>query len=136
MNRTLDLLWLRVRTYFKHPAEDIRQAKPIIPGRLYSNFGYICKAIPLNEREKLFIRQTESQGALPPELLGDIRPDKDMIHQLIALRQMPDIPNTDLPSRCNFCDFYRNGLPCPVYNILKDRTTVCDSHKYVILKNQ
>lgn len=136
MNRTFDLLWLKVRTYFKHPAEDIRQEKPIIPGRLYTNFGYICKAVPLSERERLFIKQSEKAGALPVELLRDINAGGDIIRQISQLQQMPDIPDTGLPSRCNFCDLYRNGLPCPLYNVLKDGSVVCDSHKYIILKNQ
>ena len=136
MNRTLDLLWLKVRTYFKHPAEEIRQAKPIIPGRLYTSFGYIVKAVPLTEREKLFIKQTENRGALPIELLRDIKSDSDMVKQLSQLQEIPGMQSSGLPSRCNFCDFYHNGLPCPMYNVLQDGTVVCDSHKYIILKNQ
>lgn len=136
MNRTLDLLWLKVRTYFKHPAEDIRQAKPIVPGRLYTNFGYIVKAVPLKERELLFIKQTETHGALPHELVRDMSHNDDVIKQISQLNEMPGIPTTDLPSRCNFCDFYRTGIPCPFFNVLKDGTTVCDTNKYVILKKQ
>jgi hypothetical protein len=137
MNRSFDLLWLRVREYFKHPAEDIRQANPIIPGRLYSSFGYIVKAVPLTEREKLFIKQSEGRGALPVELLRDLRPGKDIVQQLAQLQEIPGTElSTELPSRCNFCEFYHKGLPCPVYNVLKDGSTVCDSYKYVILKNQ
>jgi hypothetical protein len=136
MNRTLDLLWLKVRTYFKHPAEEIRQVKPIIPGRVYTSFGYIVKAVPLTEREKLFIKQTENRGALPIELLRDIKPDSDMVKQLSQLQEIPGMQSSELPSRCNFCDFYHNGLPCPIYNILQDGSVVCDSHKYVIIKKQ
>jgi hypothetical protein len=136
MNRTLDLLWLKVRTYFKHPAEDIRQANPIVPGRLYTSFGYICKAVPLTERERLFIKQTEGRGALPIELLRDIKPGKDYIRQIHQLEEATGLTATELPARCNFCAFYHKGLPCPIYNILKDGSTVCDTHKYIILKNQ
>ena len=135
MNRTLDLLWLKVRTYLKHPAEEIRQAKPIVPGRLYTSFGYICKAVPLTAKERLFLQQTENIGALPIELLRDINPNQDMVHQISQLNTL-DIPHTDLPSRCNFCAFHHRGLPCPFYNILKDGSTVCDTHKYIILKEQ
>ena len=135
MNRTLDLLWLKVRTYFKHPAEEIRQAKPIVPGRLYTSFGYICKAVPLTAKERLFLQQTENIGALPIELLRDINPNQDMVQQISQLNTL-DIPHTDLPSRCNFCAFHHRGLPCPFYNILEDGTTVCDTHKYIILKEQ
>ena len=136
MNRTLDLLWLKIRTYFKHPAEEIRQAKPIIPGRLYTNFGHIVKAVSLTEREKLFIKQTENHGALPIELLRDIKPGDDMVKQLSQLHEISGIQTSDLPSRCNFCDFYKEGLPCPFYNLLKDGSVVCDTHKYIILKKQ
>ena len=136
MNRTLDLLWLKVRTYFKHPAEDIRQAKPIVPGRLYTSFGYIVKAVPLTMRERLFIRQSLNRGALPVELLRDIKPSKEMVRQLHQLEEITGLNHSDLPARCNFCDFYRKGIPCPIYNILKDGTVVCDTHNYVILKNQ
>lgn len=135
MNRTLDLLWLKVRTYFKHPAEEIRQAKPIVPGRLYTSFGYICKAVPLTAKERLFLQQTENIGALPIELLRDINPNQDMVHQISQLNTL-DIPHTDLPSRCNFCAFHHRGLPCPFYNLLEDGSTVCDTHKYIILKEQ
>lgn len=136
MNRTFDLLWLRIREYFKHPAEDIRQANPVVPGRLYTSFGYICKAVPLSERERLFVRQSESRGALPIELIRDLKPGKDMMRQIAQLQEITGLSVSDLPARCNFCDFYRKGIPCPVYNILKDGSVVCDSHKYIILKNQ
>jgi len=121
MNRSLDLIWLRIREYFKHPAEDIRQANPIIPGRLYSNFGYICKAV------------MGTHGAIPSCMLSD-KGNTDLKN----LRQLHTVvaEKPDLPARCNLCDFYKEGLPCPVYNLLKDGTVVCDTHKYVILKKQ
>ncbi len=136
MNRTLDLLWLKVRTYFKHPAEEIRQANPIVPGRLYTSFGYICKAVPLTQRELLYIRQTEDRGALPVELLRDIKPGKDYLNQIHQLDDITGCATTELPSRCNLCPFYHIGLPCPMYNLLQDGTVVCDTHKYIILKTQ
>lgn len=136
MNRTLDLLWLKVRTYFKHPAEDIRQAKPIVPGRLYTSFGYIVKAVPLTMRERLYISQSQNRGALPVELLRDIKPGKDMVRQIHQLEEITGLHLSELPARCNFCDFYHKGIPCPIYNVLKDGTVVCDTHKYIILKNQ
>ncbi len=136
MNRTLDLLWLKVRTYFKHPADDIQQANPVVPGRLYTSFGYICKAVPLNKEELSFIQQTKDTGALPVELLRDIKPGADVIRQIRQLQDITGLNTSDLPSRCNFCAFYHKGLPCPIYNMLQDGSTVCDTHKYVILKNQ
>lgn len=136
MNRTLDLLWLKVRTYFKHPAEEIRQANPIVPGRLYTSFGYIVKAVPLTERELLYIQQSGKRGALPIELMRDIKPGKDYLNQIRQLEEITGLDATSLPARCNLCAFYHNGLPCPMYNMLQDGTTVCDTHKYIILKNQ
>lgn len=133
MNRKLDLLWLRIREYFKHPAEDIRQENPIVPGRLYKNFGYVCKAVPLSKRELDYTRNMLACG-LPTELLGDIRPSDDVVSQLYQLHQLPGIPASDIPARCNFCDFYRESIPCPFYNVLADGSVVCDTHKYVILK--
>ncbi len=137
MGRKLELLWLRVREYFKHPAEDIRQANPIVPKRLYYCFGNIVKAVPLSEAEKEFIKLSgESGGALPVELLRDLKFNKNKVGQLLQLQQMPNMPQSGLPARCNFCDFYLNGLPCPLFNILKNGETVCDTHKYIILKKQ
>lgn len=133
MNRKLDLIWLRIREYFKHPAEDIRQANPVVPGRLYKNFGYVCKAVPLSARERDYIANPNACG-LPVELLGDMRPSDDVVGQLHQLHQLPGIPTSDIPARCNFCDFYRLGIPCPFYNILADGRVVCDSNKYIILK--
>ena len=133
MNRSLDLIWLRIREYFKHPAEDIRQANPIIPGRLYSNFGYICKAVKHTAAEKSYLQDMGTHGAIPSCMLSD-KGNTDLKN----LRQLHTVvaEKPDLPARCNLCDFYKEGLPCPVYNLLKDGTVVCDTHKYVILKKQ
>lgn len=131
MNRTFDLIWLRIREYFKHPAEDIRQARPIVPGRLYSNFGYICKAVPLTKAQREYL-QTD-QKALPSCLFYDrpiLNPERlHQLHEMVAER-------TDTPLHCEFCDFYRLGIPCPFYNTLKNGSVVCHTHRYVILKNQ
>lgn len=133
MNRTFELIWLRIREYFKHPVEEIRQADPIVPGRLYKNFGYVCKAVPMSERELEYINGRGSFG-MPVELLGDIRPGEDVVNRLYQLHQLPDIPASDIPARCNFCDFYRTGIPCPFYNLLDDGSVACETHKYIILK--
>ncbi len=130
--RYFDLFQLWVREYFKHPLENIRQAKPIVPGRLYSNFGNACKAIPMTERERKLVRDTDALGALPFELLSDVK-DAD-IRQLKNLYELPDVAQRDIPSRCSLCDFYRRGIPCPLYNVLKNGSTVCDTHKYIIIK--
>ena len=133
MNRTIELIWLRIREYFKHPVEDLRQAKPIVPGRLYSNFGYVCKAKPLSKEEIGYISAMSDLNALPACLFYD-RP----INDVDRLRQLHGMvtETTDAPVRCEFCDLYRLGLPCPVYNMLEDGSVVCDTNKYVILKNQ
>ena len=138
MNRTLDLLWLRIREYFKHPAEDLRQADPIVPGRLYTNFGYICKAVPFSKAEKEKIRrireekQGETSGVIEDLLMqeainGNTR-GGDISQEVANLNELND--------SCFFCDFHRKCIPCPLYNTLKDGSSVCDTHKYVILKNQ
>ena len=133
MKRIIELSLLRIREYFNHPAEDIRQARPIIPGRLYSNFGYICKAVPLTSRQKDYIFAMSDLNALPVCLFYD-RP----IHEPDRLRQLHDMvkETTETPVRCEFCDFYRKGLPCPFYNTLKDNSVVCHTHRYEILKHQ
>lgn len=141
MNRTLDLIWLRIREYFKHPAEDIRQAAPIVPGRLYTNFGYICKAVPYTKKEGSLlerIRAEKEDGRT--ELLydtvlkeaGGSKADvmtADCIQEEVARL-------SEIDCGCVFCDFHRKAIPCPLYNQLSDGSTVCDTHKYVILKNQ
>jgi hypothetical protein len=142
MNRTFDLIWLRIREYFKHPAEDIRQAVPIVPGRLYTNFGYICKAVPYNKKESGIIekiREEKENGqtdmlydTISKEILGfkvsSISPADPIQEEVARLNE--------LDCGCIFCDFHRKAIPCPLYNQLSDGSTVCDTHKYVILKNQ
>ena len=136
MNRTFDLLWLRIREYFKHPAEDLRQARPIVPGRLYSNFGYICKAVPLNHQELSFLKDSEGKSAVAAPILENISKRGNFLSQLRDLQEMPGVVASGVPCRCNFCHLYRESIPCPFYNQLADGSTVCDTHKYVILKNQ
>lgn len=130
--RYYDLFRLWMREYFKHPLENIRQAKPIVPGRLYSNFGNACKAVPMTERERQLVR--EADGALPFELLRDLKASEHTCRQLRHLYELPDIAQREIPSRCSLCDFYRQGIPCPLYNVLKDGSTVCDTHRYIIIK--
>lgn len=139
MNRTIELLWLRIREYFKHPAEDIRQAHPIVPGRLYSNFGYICKAVRYRPHEQAMVdkdKQQESAGLNPEVLLEQVRCVGIRNTDTIRTMQQEADNFQDIPASCRLCDFRKQGLPCPIYNTLKDGTTVCDTHKYVIIKNQ
>lgn len=127
------MIWLRIREYFKHPAEDVRQARPIVPGRLYNNFGYICKAVPLSGKELCYIDDMKDDLSLPVCVVsdGDNR-TPDRLRQLHGI--MKEREGT--PVKCEFCDFWGQGLPCPVYNALKDGSIVCDTNKYVILRKQ
>ena len=141
MNRTIDLLWLRIREYFKHPAEDLRQAKPIIPGRLYNNFGYICKAIPFSSSEKAKIekirkdKQEQKSGELERLVTEEMLNGNTSSGNMFAVGDEVARLNS-VGDGCFFCDFHRKCIPCPFYNTLKDGSDVCDTHKYVILKKQ
>ena len=128
----LDLFRLWVRSYFKHPLENIRQANPIIPNRIYHNFGNACKAVPLSSAELKYISESSKYHALPPCLLKDIDKSGNGLHSIRELQQ--HCGEDGIPVRCNFCDFHKNGVPCPVCNVLKDGSTVCDTHKYIIIK--
>ncbi len=134
----IELFFLWVRSYFKHPLENIRQAKPIIPGRLYRNFGNVCKAVPYSKGELTFI-ETAAKGSLLKgycdgisllEYVRSVGGNKEMVK---TMQQTVESMN-DLPPRCSLCDFHKYGIPCPAYNILEDGSTVCDSHKYIIIK--
>ena len=141
MNRTFDLLWLRIREYFGHPAEDVRQANPIVPGRLYTNFGYVCKAQPYSrkEREWLECYQESAAGDAVEAACDrvDLEHGRDMVN--IDPKNIKAIQaacfNCELPGTCALCDFHRKSIPCPLYNVLKDGSVVCDTHKYVIIKS-
>lgn len=80
---------------------------------LYSELGDEKEALesPVGELNELYKKQKELQRA-----------------QLC-------IPDDGIPSRCNLCDFHKLGIPCPLYNVLKDGSTVCDTHKYIIIKH-
>lgn len=137
MNRTFDLLWLRIREYFKHPAEDIRQADPIVPGRLYENFGYICKAVRYRPHEQAAVDGDKAAGydGLQPDVLLELVRNKGIRdRESIGAIQREADTWQDTPASCRMCDFRRAAIPCPLYNRLADGTTVCDTHKYVILK--
>lgn len=137
MNRTFDLLWLAVRTYFKHPLESIRQADPIKPGRLYENYGYVCKAVPYTDMEQLQVNTDERDRnlALDDKLLLELVRSRGLRNKEgIEELQREAMAASETPVSCQLCDFARMHIPCPIYNRLKDGSTVCDTHKYVILK--
>lgn len=136
--RFFDLLRLWFRNYFKHPVENIRQARPIVPGRLYSNFGNICKAIPYRPHERAFVEHYEELSGLkadndPKAVLDLVRSAHGHSATVKGLQKML-CKESDLPTRCALCDFQYHGVPCPLFNELADGSTVCDSHRYVIIK--
>lgn len=137
MNRTLDLIWLKIRQYFKHPAENIRQAEPIIPGRLYENYGYICKAVPYTEEEQAKVNADDYDRSLnlDGKLLLELVRSKGLRNKEgIEALQRDALEASSTPVSCQLCDLARMGIPCPLYNRLADGSTVCDTHKYIILK--
>lgn len=137
MNRTLDLIWLRIRQYFKHPVENIRQANPIKPGRLYENYGYICKAVPYTDKEQLMVNgDNRAYGMqLDADMLLEVVKGVGIRNkEAVGRIQNEAAEASTTPVSCQLCDFARMGIPCPIYNLLADGSTVCDTHKYVILK--
>lgn len=137
MNRTFDLLWLKIRQYFKHPVENIRQANPIKPGRLYENYGYICKAVPFTAREQLAVNADNKERGMQLDadtLLDIVKGVGIRNKEEIKMLQKEAAEASSTPVNCQLCDFSRYGIPCPIYNRLKDGSDVCDTHKYVILK--
>lgn len=152
MKPYLDLMRLWLREYFKHPVENIRQAYPIVPGRLYRNFGNICKAVPLTkdqlavieEQKKIRLEMVDDtvvdrvlagapSGITPEGALEMIRTSKDYKKVVNDLRSAIAQENLDI--KCAFCDFHDKGIPCPLRNALADGTCVCDTHHYVIIKS-
>lgn len=115
MNRTLELIWVKIREYFKHPVEDLRQAVPIVPGRVYNNFGYLCKAVPYKQSELELLNSSKED--LPDEMRAEASQWEHV------------------PTHCLLCDLQKKGIPCPLYNTLKDGRTVCEVYRYVIIKN-
>lgn len=144
MNRFFDILELWMRDFFKHPVENIRQANPIVPGKLYSNFGNICKAVKYNKTEKEFIAEATMMANL--ETSGESHKrslSPDGIMEMVrttgcnkeAIERLQEYINqSDLPAKCCFCDFHKRGIPCPIHNQLWNGATVCDSHRYIIIK--
>lgn len=123
-------LWLR--EYFRHPVENIRQARPIIPNTFYRNFGNVCKAVPYTADELRYVRESQGCEALSPYLLRDLEKSGNGLQ---SIRELQQKGGTDsVPPQCNLCDFYKWGLPCPLYNTLPDGSQVCDSHRYIIIK--
>lgn len=143
----LDLFKLWLRTYFKHPLENIRQANPIVPGRLYYNFGNVCKAVRYSDSQRKVIEEAEraileatvinpdaSTVSFSPEgIMEMIRSVHGDVNNVEALRRVIS-ERDDTPPRCMLCDFHRHGIPCPLYNQLKDGSTVCNTYRYIIIK--
>ena len=149
-----DLVRLWLRNYLKHPVENIRQADPIVPGRLYHNFGNVCKARPYNSQEKQILSeicdaqvaaltasfeddksrmQTIAPAGVTPEgIMEMVRSTSGNVMSAERIKSM--LQQQDFPTFCHLCDFHKHGIPCPVHNRLKDGSTVCESHRYIIIK--
>lgn len=129
--RILDLFRAWLHDYFRHPLPSLRAAITVHPRRLYAYFGRIVKAVPLSRSERALI--DAHPLALPLPLLREARREHDPLAAMCARYALP-AASDDIPSRCNFCDFYLHGLPCPNCNTLPDGSTVCDTHRYIIIK--
>lgn len=135
----LDLLRLWLRDYFRHPLENLRQARPIVPRRLYNNFGNACKAVPYTAHQRDWINQWSVIDE-PPTIAHDPAANLELVRSLRgnreAVRAMEhEFRRTSgIPAKCEFCDFHRYGIPCPIYNELADGSTVCDTYRYTIIK--
>jgi len=137
--RIIELIWLKIREYFKHPAENIRQARPIVPGRLYRNFGRICKAVRYTAEQKEYLSKEpdevtsgvyDAEGLI--ELVRQVKGDRRIVEHV---KEMVGSAS-DLPAKCSLCDFHKMGIPCPIYNVLKDGRTVCDVYRYEVIRRQ
>lgn len=128
----LDLFKAWLHEYFKHPIPNIRTARPIIPGKLYDNFGNICKAVPMTDVEKAAVSRDKhvdtGNGVYLMQQVKMLHGNLDAIKKLqIAASQAA------VPVKCTLCDFY-DRVPCPIFNTLADKTTVCDTYKYKIIR--
>lgn len=138
MKRFFELIWLRIRNYFRHPVENIRQARPIVPGRMYENFGYVCKAVPYSPDELRQVRAEDCGdgcGLSQEVLLEQVKTVGLRDAEKIRAIQKEAASWNSLPARCRLCGFNEKAIPCPFFNELADGTTVCDTHKYVIIKS-
>lgn len=135
MKKYLDLFRIWLHEYFHHPLENIRQANPINPKRLYTNFGNVCKMVPYRPHERAAITETEHGNSdMEPEALMEIvrscRGNKNIVKAMEASLQETQFT----PVKCLLCAFHNNGVPCPVHNMLADGSVVCDKYKYIIIK--
>lgn len=128
----LFLAWLH--EYFHHPLENVRQANPVKPRKLYHNFGNICMAVPHTHAETTYLAKWPDRALSRTLLLQAIHSPNPLV-EMDNMYSLPQDPNVDAPSYCNFCDFYRCGLPCPAFNRLADGSPVCETHKYIIIKH-
>lgn len=136
MNRKLYLFRAWMHDYFHHPLPNIRTADPIVPRRLYLNFGNLCVCEPHSPAEARHLRKWGPHALPLPLLLQALHSPSpmdeiDMMYDKLSNKLQLD----NIPAHCNLCDFYRCGIPCPLHNQLRDGSPVCTSHKYVILKH-
>ena len=122
--------------YFKHPLPNVRTAPYIKPKRLYHNFGHPCVCLSHTEQEQTRLRKWPDR-ALPLPLLLQAAHTPQPLHEMDNIYDtlFTKIKTEDVPAHCNFCDFYKCGLPCPLNNVLANGKPVCLTHKYIIIKN-
>ena len=137
MKRFFELIWVRIRKYFRHPLENLRQANPVVPGRLYSNFGYICKAVPYTreELEKVQNDNFRDDGLSQEIMLEQVKSIGIKNVDAIKAIQTEASNWQEEPVKCQLCDFAKKAIPCPHFNKLANGTEVCETHRYVIIKN-
>lgn len=111
-----DRIILAIMHYFGREPENIRQTT-IVPRRYYSNFGRICKAVPISEQD-----YDERQSIVRATYILNER-YTDAVDAKIEYAR----------SGCESCPF-NETLPCPLNLLLPDGSKICHSHKFVIIK--
>lgn len=119
--------------YFHHSLPNIRQAMPIRPWKPYRTFGRVCYAKPMSRKEREALTGWPDT-ALPVSYIERARESADELGYIE--RAYSNGITTDaadnVPARCNLCDFYLKGLPCPLFNRLKNGGVVCNTNRYRI----
>lgn len=135
MKRKIYLFLAWLHDYFKHPLPNARNADYIKPNTLYRNFGNICVCVRRTAAEENHLRRWPDM-ALPVPLLLQALHSAHPMSELDAIyaRLFNIIEAPDIPSHCNFCDFYIHGIPCPLHNHFANGVEVCNTHKYIIIK--
>ncbi len=122
-----------ISEYFHHPLPNIRQAMPIRPWKPYRTFGRVCYARPMSRKEREALKSWPDT-ALPVSYLERASESADELGYIgrAYLQGITADSADNVPARCNLCDFYLRGLPCPLYNRLKNGGVVCNTNRYRI----